>query len=505
LNAIDILPIEAEATNWDLIIIGTGIGAASFCYPLIDSGLNILFIEKGNFTAPEFHNGLTLKTKRTIRIKKPPIYHIVGGSSRLYAAQLERMKPMDFLGSDWGFDYDEISEYYSQAEKLFQIRGTIDPLFDSKQASSHLIDPPPLNKNQEIIYQYLKSEGLNPYRPHLGIQYKNGCKGCGGVLCKNNCKNDALEVFLSEIFKKKSAYLLSSCEVIKLEANEKIITGVLCKKDGLTFTLKSRFFSLSAGAIESPSILLNSGNKFWVNGLANSSNQVGRNLMWHMSDIFAVRNKTHEGVKSQKFISLNDFYIKGSNKLGTIQSVAVDLSSEVIYNFLCRYLKTSKILRFFPKILIRQFSKIAYFFAKDFDFFATIVEDFPEYKNRIYPNPKNRQERIFEYEISKDLRKRSRELYQSIKKVFKKKFFVFSITNQNQLNYGHACGTCRIGANSEVGVVNNFGNSFDIDNLIISDASVFPKSSGVNPSLTIAAFGLRAGKNFLQRIRKTDV
>ena len=80
--------------------------------------------------------------------------------------------------------------------------------------------------------------------------------------------------------------------------------------------------------------------------------------------------------------------------------------------------------------------------------------------------------------------------------IFSKKFLTFCITKHNQVNYGHPSGTCRMNDSPFSGVVDTVGKSHDISNLYISDASIFPSSAGVNPSLTVAALGLRAGYMF---------
>jgi len=84
---------------------------------------------------------------------------------------------------------------------------------------------------------------------------------------------------------------------------------------------------LAAGAFFTPRILLESSSDAYPDGLANSSRLVGRNLMLHAGDFLAIRQReaaSKEGPK--KSIALNDFYIADGKKLGTVQSVGVDVS-----------------------------------------------------------------------------------------------------------------------------------------------------------------------------------
>ena len=62
----------------------------------------------------------------------------------------------------------------------------------------------------------------------------------------------------------------------------------------------------------------------------------------------------------------------------------------------------------------------------------------------------------------------------------------------------HQCGTARMGLSPQTSVVNPFCRSHDLSNLFIVDASVLPTSAAANPSLTVAALALRAGRHILQ-------
>ena len=62
------------------------------------------------------------------------------------------------------------------------------------------------------------------------------------------------------------------------------------------------------------------------------------------------------------------------------------------------------------------------------------------------------------------------------------------------LNYGHPCGTCKMGTDPETSVLNENCRSHDIENLYVVDGSFMPTSGGTNPSLTIAANSLRVAE-----------
>jgi len=490
------ISIEAASSEeWDLVIVGTGLGGASFGFPLKDTDLKVLFIEKSS--AYESHNIEPLVcfiNGKKVLLKKPPIYNSLGGSSRYYAAHLERMSPHNFSEtSDWGLSYKEILPYYLYAEEIFNITGSIDPL--AATIESNLRNPPSLTAAQAKFFKFLQNKGLSPYQPHMAIDYKDDCTGCGGLLCKQQCKNDAFKSLIVKIFNSENNFkIISGCEVssIKLK-NSTEIDSILCTSNGVSFSIKSKFFTLSAGALGTPLILLKSQSEKHKNGISNSSGMVGKCLMWHTSDIFAVfiPNKDSIYNKSIKFLSLNDFNSNLKIKIGNIQSVGVLLSEKIVYDFLVR----NSIFSYLPSLLLKLFSRVLYKLTKNFYFFATIVEDYPTVDNKIIYD-KNKNDFYIKYDIDDQLYKRTKLLYSKFKTILGFIYPSFCLTNHKTLNYGHACGTCRMSLDRKEGVVDQSGRSHDISNLYISDSSVFSTSAGINPSLTIIALGLKFGTEF---------
>jgi choline dehydrogenase-like flavoprotein len=71
-------------------------------------------------------------------------------------------------------------------------------------------------------------------------------------------------------------------------------------------------------------------------------------------------------------------------------------------------------------------------------------------------------------------------------------------TGANNSNLGHVCGTCRFGADPTTSVLDPQNRAHEVDNLYVVDASFFPSSSGLNPSLTVAANALRVAAHIEQ-------
>ena len=101
----------------------------------------------------------------------------------------------------------------------------------------------------------------------------------------------------------------------------------------------------------------------------------------------------------------------------------------------------------------------------------------------------------FDYTYTRELLDRNRYLRKQLARTLRPKHKVTMVTGgTNNINYGHVCGTCRFGDDPGTSVLDASNRAHDLDNLYVVDASFFPSSGGINPSLTIAANGLRVGE-----------
>ena len=102
---------------------------------------------------------------------------------------------------------------------------------------------------------------------------------------------------------------MARSEVVKLEGLPDKVTRAIVRRDNQRIEIQARIFVLAAGAIHSPKLLLRSKNEHWPEGLANRSGLVGRNLMFHAIQTFAMwPNKRLPGTGPRKSIGFRDFY-----------------------------------------------------------------------------------------------------------------------------------------------------------------------------------------------------
>ena len=526
-------PYEPDTLDqvWDAVVVGAGMGGSTAGYALARRGWRVLFLEKGPFLLRESDRGSgripddpdESPEARLARAHWPlplqgrtsfgelgffaPLGCGTGGSTSLYAAQLERLHPADFspkahhphakdstLPEHWPIRYDELVPFYREAEALFRVTGTPDPL--NPDAMSKLAPPPPLSARDQDLYDSFCELGLHPYRAHAGIRFLPGCEGCPGALCPRDCKSDAGRVCLTPALERHGARLLTDCEVTRLEAEEGAVSTAVCRWHGRELLLSARLFVLAAGALSSPTLLLRSQSRAWPDGLANRSGMVGRNLMFHVSDFVAVRPRRRASeVGPRKALSLNDFYLSTGAKLGTFQSVGISVSPGYVLYYLRGVVqKRPRWQRALLAPFLRVVARLAALYFDGAAMFASIVEDLPYLENRVFPDSSAANGFRFEYRYPDELRVRSRLSQRALAAALGKRHRTMVLSGENNLNFGHTCGTCRFGHDPATSVLDRNNRAHDVANLYVVDASFFPSSGGTNPSLTIAANALRVAE-----------
>lgn len=547
-NTMESIRIEAAIQKkWDAIVIGTGMGGGTAGFALAKAGLRVLFIEKGlshlnpanapiqDF--PESHSAWThgnyreqinlLKNAgrateeildRTFLSKNSFIPNIgsgLGGSSSLYGAALERFFPEDFSvmsyfkGAvdssvvDWPISYFDLEKYYTEAEILYSVHGSQDPLRLSYQnATLPNIEYTPAGKEW---VEKLQAKGLHPYRLPVGHQPRIRCRGCQGTLCLSHEKSGSGTACVKPAIESGNAALLENSEAIQLVAGASKIQSIKIKHEKNVYIFNAAVFILGGGAIYTPKLLFSSKSSHWPTGIGNHSDQVGRNLMRHYMDLHIVRLKSHERNEKiqEKEIAFNDFYFHEGEKLGTVQSLGnfpdskasiAELKSEVLAK------KTATGPLFFPLMAAGAAFCIKNILPKCSGF-AAIMEDVPYSSNRVTLIDEINNPRIsFEYTISHYEKARIKKFRKLVSKSFSGDIRWLHAQAENNQRLAHACGTCRMGTQADASVVDAYQKVHGVDNLYIVDSSVFPTGSGINPALTIAALALRAAENLIGKI-----
>jgi choline dehydrogenase-like flavoprotein len=507
-------PLDAQAIEWDAVIVGTGIGGATLGLVLAEAGRRVIFVEKGRDLASDALRGQAPESAidygRVSRAEQrellaragraheelfdvargrsvlPEIGCGSGGSSSLYGMVLERFFPADFAA--WPVSYQELRPWYEAAERLYRVRGGADPLRPHEAAA--LLPPAPASAGAQQLVEQLQARGLHPYRLHLACESVEGCSVCQGYLCPRECKNDADRIALRPALGH-GARLLSDCAAITLEAGRTRVAAVHCESTGHATTLRGRVVVLAAGALGTPALLLSSRSAVWPSGLANGSGLVGRNLMRHAIDLWALGRAPRLQLPADaKAIGFNDLYDRDAGKFGSVQSFGRLPPLRYVLN---QRPRTWRLAAPLAGLLWRRFA--------DVPILAAILEDRPLAANGIEPEGAGSPARWrVSYRAGASEHERRARFRRELRRRLRGLGALLVSGEDAPKALGHVCGTCRFGNDPRTSVLDRHNRSHELDNLYVVDASFFPSSAGINPALTIAANALRVGAELLSRL-----
>ncbi|WP_417740813.1 GMC oxidoreductase [Salipiger sp.] len=516
--------MSALDQEWDVIVIGTGIGGGTVGRALAEAGQKVLFLEQGAAGHRAERNGLSevfVPEARRARGLWPEPLHAtldgresrfyaplgagLGGSSVFYAATLERPERHDLEPTEgrphptggWPADYDTMRPWYDRAARLYHLHGTPDPLSPEKPLP--LSPPPPLTGTETALMQALERGGLHPYHAHTAIRRVEGCLNCLGSKCPKRCKMDGRSAGVEPALATGNATLIDRAEVTRLLGAGDRVTGVETRIDGETRILTAPRIVMAGGALGSPRLLLASACEAWPRGAANGSDLVGRNLMFHLNEMFALwppRGTPDEG--ATKAIALRDLYLRDGARLGMIQAMGIRASYGEIVHYLNLMLARSSLAPV-PGLspLTRLPAAIAAKLFGHAQIFVGLMEDLPYAENRVTYDPAHPERLSVAYTCHPELLDRRRAFRRAIARAFKGQRRVFLGVGP-ELNFGHPSGTLRFGDDAARSVLNRDCRAHELRNLWVADASFMPTSMGVNPSLTIAANALRVADAILK-------
>ena len=512
--------------QYDIIIIGSGAGGGTLAHQLAASGKKILIIERGDYLAREIENWdphAVFVTNRYLPDEQwynrdgeafqPGEHYYVGGKTKFYGAAHFRLREADFheikhqggTSPAWPIDYDVFKDYYYRAEQLFCTHGKrgIDPT-DPPDERDY---PYPAVSNEpllETVYQTLRSNGVNASPLPLGIRLleddrRNSpcirCDTCDGFPCLLHAKADAETMCVEPALQHPNVSLLTNAHATRLvtDASGKRVDAVEVIHDGKTLQLKADIFSVSCGAINSAALLLRSANSQHPNGLANSSDCVGRHYMCHINTVVSSEHTFENNSHFEKTFCINDYYHKGPDidyPLGGIQLLGN--VKEAMFEP-----SIPKLLRPFVKQSFREIAKhcIGWWLT---------TEDLPTPQQRITLNKTG--DIVVNYTPNNNVA--HKKLYEQFKQLHHKhigvkKFHHHSLYLHQGIGIGgvaHQAGTCRFGTDPKTSVLDLNCKAHDLDNLYVVDTSFFPSIGAVNPSLTAIANAIRVAEHLRREL-----
>ena len=513
--------------DYDIIIIGSGAGGGTLARHLAPSGKRILILERGgwlprepeNWSASEVFIANRYTSKDTWRDKngnefQPGVHYFVGGATKLYGAALYRLRKEDFgvlkhhdgISPAWPLGYEDFEPYYTKAERMYHVHGARgeDP---TEPPCSEPYPFPAVSHEPRIqkLADDLKRAGYHPFHSPCGIMLNEAnmpysqcvrCEDCDGFPCLVQAKSDAEVLGVRPALEHPNVTLLTDSQVLKLvtDPSGKSVSEVLVDRGGKTESFRASLVVVSAGAANSARLLLMSANDKHPNGLANGSDQVGRNYMYHNSQAVLAISKEPNPTKYQKTLGLNDFYFGMKDfefPMGNIQMVGK--SQGPMY-------KGEKPIE----------AGLAPMFTLDFiakhavDFWLS-TEDLPSPHNRVMIN----REGQITLSYTPNNQEPKNRLYAKLKSMLNhldmhEHLIPRNLYMKNEIGIGgvaHQSGTCRFGTDPATSVLDTNCKAHELDNLYVVDTSFFPSIGAVNPALTAMANALRVGDHLLERLK----
>jgi choline dehydrogenase-like flavoprotein len=322
------------------------------------------------------------------------------------------------------------------------------------------------------------------------------CANCDGFVCAVHGKSDAEVLGVRPALEHPNVELVTNAHAVKLETNDdgSAVTGVVVEQDGETKTYTADLVALACGAANTAKLLFLSATDKHPNGLANGSDQVGRNYMFHNSLAVLALSREENPTIFQKTLGLNDFYFAGNGHdypLGNIQMVGKSQAP------MFRGERPGE-TRLAPQWTLEKVAKHA------IDFWLS-TEDLPLPENRVTVDKDGKLTLAYrstndtpKNDLQKQLHSMLGALHMEPDHLFHR--FAYMKNEIPVAGVAHQAGTCRMGGDAETSVVNRDCRAHELDNLYIVDTSVFPSIGAVNPALTAMANSLRVGDHLLERM-----
>ena len=432
----------------------------------------------------------------------------------MYGAALFRLREKDFTGfahydgisPAWPIGYQDLEPYYTQAEHLYQVHGVRGE--DPTEPPSGAPYPFPAVSHEPRIQKLsddLVAAGYHPFHTPAGIMLNEAnmpystcvrCKDCDGFPCVLHAKSDAEVIAVRPALQYPNVTLMIDTEVVRLNTNASgtAVTEVVIKHDGKTEIVRANIVVTACGAANSARLLLMSANERHPNGLANGSDQVGRNYMFHTSQAVLAISKEPNHTQYQKTLGLNDFYfgMEGFDfPVGSIQMVGK--SQAPMY----RGEKPIETM-LAPNWALEKLADHAV------DFWL-MTEDLPKPDNRITVDKDGQI--TLSYTATNEVP--SGKLYDKLKSMLghldmHEHLIPRQIYLKNDVGVAgvaHQSGTCRFGLDPKTSVLDTNCKAHELDNLYVVDTSFFPSIGAVNPALTAMANALRVGDHLLERLK----
>ncbi len=518
--------------HFDVIVVGSGAGGATLAQRLAPTGKRILILERGEHLPREAENwdpqSVFIDHKYRTREQwfdrrgkpfTPNTHYWVGGNTSFYGAALMRLRESDFgevrhaggLSPAWPIDLSDLAPYYDEAERLWRVHGQrgVDP---TERGDEPAYAFPPVRDDPGIarLRSHLQGQGWRPFALPLGVDLDQDrpltsvcirCKTCGGYPCLVKAKSDARSLAVEPLLGEANVTLLTGRKVRRLETDAagRAVTQVVCETAQGEERWSADLVVLAAGTVNTACILLGSANAAHPNGLANGSDQVGRNYAFHTLTAMVSLTAAPVETSFPKTLAVNDFYHRDPRggfdfPMGHIQLLEY-MSGKTLEGQVSNFLPPALAPDVFTDAVAHRILS-----------FLIISEDLPDPDNRVRLLPDGRISLEYQHNNLEGHERLVNTLHAALDG-FVDHAHPFS---QHRLEldsllplYGtaHQLGATRFGADPASSVLDVNCKAHELDNLYVVDSGFFVSSAAVNPTLTIVANAMRVGDAIKARLR----
>jgi len=511
-----------------VVVIGTGAGGGTLANELAQKGIKVVSLEAGAWHEPEdfvhdewasFGQLAWLDARTTSgdwRVSRDfsglPAWIVksVGGSTVHWAGASLRFQEHEWKARttygdvpganllDWPIDAAEMAPYYALAEDKMKVAQT-----NGRPAL-------PGNNNYKVFEAGAKALGYeNVHTGNMAIVSQEGedrpmCQQMGFCFqgCKMGAKWSPSYTEIPAAQETGNYEIRTQAHVLKIEHDESgKVTGVLyADKDGNQQLQKARVVAVAGNSIESPRLLLNSATSMYPDGLANSSGQVGRNYMRHMTaSVYAVFDKPVRMWRGTTMAGIITDEARHDPERGFVGGYEMETLSLGL-PFMAAFLDPGGWGREFTAAL-DGYENMAGMWL--------VGEDMPQETNRITLN----SEVLDQYGLPapnvhfddhpNDIAMRN-HAWQQGQAIYDAVGATRTFPTPPYPST-HNLGTNRMSENARDGVVNRWGQTHDIANLFISDGSQFTTGAAENPTLTIVALAIRQAEYIAQEMTAQNI
>ena len=506
-----------DDTIHDVVVIGSGAGGGTLAAELAAAGRSVLLLERGDGLALVDQNVADVDLFRKQRYHpdqpwfgsdgdpfKPQMVYARGGNTKIWAAVLERLRQAEFEGvvmqdgtsPDWGLRYSDLAPFYERAEVIYRVHGRAgeDPTAPPRQGA-YPQPPRPMEPVLEQLRHDLARHGVRPY--HLPLSWSESEEDPSG-----DAELFGVERALAPASPAGVPATLRSgavVEALHVDPSGRQVKGVEARIGDDRWLFQGHQVVLAAGAVNTAAILLRSAGERHPRGLANGSDQVGRNLMKPQLTAILQRASRPNSGRYSPALGLTDYYWGDKNvdyALGSIRNGGGVLQDPL-------FAESPPLLSLVSRLLPDR--ALEWLADRSITWWAMTA---------VLPDPDNRVtvrgDRIDVAYLANNREAHDRLVYRWLDTMKNTEADPATTVVQRAPIYprgeaplsvmGLACGTCRMGHDPERSVVNLQGRCHQLANLWIADASVFPSCPAVGPGLTVIANALRVGEAVLEAL-----